>query len=118
MTQTPLPSLTPISAWNDNDWDNAIIYLNPQLKTDKIKQDLLSSIELRQSFIMSKYITLTARGNVELESNMATCLLCLWEKETNLHELVNRWLKIQPLNLLTFEEMTYQEAKKQVIDTL
>ncbi|MGI0481165.1 class I SAM-dependent methyltransferase [Geminocystis sp. CENA526] len=116
--QTSLPSLTPVSAWNDNDWDNAIIYVHPQLKTDKIKQDLLRSIEQQQSFIISKYITLTARGNIELESNMTACLLCLWEKETNLQELVNRWLKIQPLNLLTFEEMTYEEAKKQVINTL
>lgn len=111
-------SIQPLSTWNEADWKMAQISLHPQLKVNKVKEDVLKSIQNQQSWEISKYISLPTLAPVVIESNMAAVLLVLWETPQTLENLTNLWLKVQPLDLETFETQTNAQARQQMIDLI
>jgi SAM-dependent methyltransferase len=111
-------SLKPLSSWEKEDWQSARIYLHPQLKSSKIKDDLLESIRSQQPWEISKYITLTTLAPIVIESNICALLLNFWDKSQTIEELVETWLKIQPIDLTTLEAKTTERAYQNVIDII
>ena len=116
--QSSPDTIQPLSTWTREDWQKSKVYLHPQLKCAKIKEDLINSLQNQQSFVISTYIPLPTINSVELETNVAACLLNLWEGEKTMAELVDFWLKIQPLDLITCQPLTEKQAWHQVIKTI
>ncbi|WP_330205262.1 class I SAM-dependent methyltransferase [Cyanobacterium sp. Dongsha4] len=112
-------STIPLVNWDINDWKKAKISLHPRLKYSKIKEDLLKAIQTKQSFLFNNYISFPAKGNVEIESDVASCLLVLWEAESvTLEELINRWLIIQPNDLISLESKSLELAYEELINVI
>lgn len=104
----------PIEEWQDSDWYGAWVHLHPQLKTDKVKAELIESIEKQIPFEISRYMTMTTNKAIHVESGMASCLLPLWEAPQALTSLRDRWLTVKPLNPVTLEPMSEEIAFDEV----
>ncbi|MGV0024348.1 class I SAM-dependent methyltransferase [Phormidesmis priestleyi] len=100
----------PICDWRNADWEGAIAYLHPVLKTAQIKSDLIEATERQQPFEISQYIPSSSKLRLLLDSGVLGCLLPLWDEAQSVTSLVERWLKLRPLNPATSEPTTYQEA--------
>jgi 2-polyprenyl-3-methyl-5-hydroxy-6-metoxy-1,4-benzoquinol methylase len=114
-------TILPICDWENSDWESAIAYLHPVLKAPKIKADLVAATEQQQPFEISQYIPSSSKFRLLLDSHILGCLLPLWDEAQPVSSLVERWLKLRPLNLATSEPTTYQEAFdkiKQVLSDL
>lgn len=96
-------SLTALETWSDDQWYEARVFLHPQLKTPEIKEDLINSIENHTDFNISRYISLPTKAPIMLDNMRAACLLPLWDGPSSVHDLVNHWLTIKPVNLITLE---------------
>ncbi|MBD1901278.1 MULTISPECIES: methyltransferase domain-containing protein [Cyanophyceae] len=107
-------SPVPIDKWELSDWQTAQVHLHPQLKNPKVHEDLLKCLAEQKPFEISKYITTSVIAPVLLNSSAIACLLPLWEEQHPFMSLVERWLKLQPLNLVSMEPMTEMEAFNEV----
>ena len=108
----------PVPAWTLSDWQDAKVYLHPQLKNPQAKEDLLNCITSHKPFDMSRYVPLPTLMPVVIESNMAACLLPLWEGVQPMRSLVARWLKVTPLHPVTLESVSEATAFEQVKELL
>ncbi|HIK37440.1 MAG: class I SAM-dependent methyltransferase [Geminocystis sp.] len=106
--------IKPLSEWDDNDWERARIHLHPQLKAPKVREDLLETIKKQQPWEISKYITQPAAAPVYISHNQAAALLPLFSQHLSFSDMVEYWLKIQPINLITGETKTRKEAREEV----
>lgn len=113
------PTYAPVSQWTDAQWQSATVYMNPQLKTDAFKDELVSSIEESSSFEISRYLQKTD-APINLDSLTASCLLLLVQAPQPVTAIVQHWKKLRPLNLVTFQPITDAEAfdsmKQRLID--
>jgi 2-polyprenyl-3-methyl-5-hydroxy-6-metoxy-1,4-benzoquinol methylase len=113
-----LQCVKPVVAWSKEDWSAAKVYLHPRLKTAQIKADLCQSIHQRQPFILSRYLPDLSNSTIALESPIAASLLPLWESPQLVQVLVDRWLKICPVNLQTLEPTSPELAWNQMAQKL
>lgn len=104
----------PISEWDISDWQSAKVFLHPQLRTPRSQQDLIQCITEQKSFVISNYVNIPALAPVEIDSSVASCLLPLWEGVQPVKTLVERWIKIRPLNPVTLEPVSEQRAFEEV----
>jgi 2-polyprenyl-3-methyl-5-hydroxy-6-metoxy-1,4-benzoquinol methylase len=111
---TQADSFTQVDRWELSGWQAAQVHLHPQLITSKVKEDLIKCISEQKPFEISRYITLPAMAPVEIDSSVATCLLPLWEQANPVMSLVERWLKVRPLNPVTLEPVSEMEALNEV----
>jgi hypothetical protein len=109
---------TLISNWTKEDWQQARVYLHPQLQYPPIQEALLTTIRQQIPFEVNLFIPNPTLTPIKIESNMSACLAILWETSQTVAELVQRWLKIQPLNLVTLELVDENIAWQQVIQTI
>ncbi|MBW4679398.1 MAG: class I SAM-dependent methyltransferase [Microcoleus vaginatus WJT46-NPBG5] len=107
------PSLS-VAGWQHSDWEKAVVYLHPQLKTAEIEQGVLECIANHTSFTISSYIPLPTTTPIVLESSIAACLLPLWERALPVKSLVAHWLQIRPVDLVTLEPVSQETAFKEV----
>ncbi|MGQ4647757.1 methyltransferase domain-containing protein [Lyngbya aestuarii] len=109
-------SFLPVDQWQASDWQGAKIHLHPQLRNTKSREDLIKCITEQKPFVISGYVSLPTMAPVEIDGTMAACLLPLWEEPQSFKFLVQRWLKIRPLDLVTLEpvseQMAFEEVKK------
>ncbi|MBE9007169.1 class I SAM-dependent methyltransferase [Fortiea sp. LEGE XX443] len=108
----------PASEWTLADWQSTKVHLHPQLKTEQIKQDLINCIVQGSSWSMTNYINIPLKGPLDLDTTLAACLLPLWEGGQPFDSLVQRWLLIKPINLVTLEPISYKKACYQVQNLL
>jgi 2-polyprenyl-3-methyl-5-hydroxy-6-metoxy-1,4-benzoquinol methylase len=108
----------PVAEWTLTDWQSTKVHLHPQLKTEQIKQDLINCIAQGASWSVGNYINLPLKGSVELDPSLAACLLPLWEGGQPFNSLVQRRLLIKPINLVTLEPTSYEQACYQVKNLL
>lgn len=108
----------PVDAWSDADWQNAVVHLHPQLQTAALKQKLLTCIQQSQPFQISEPVPLPTMTPVYLESNLAACLLPLWEGPQPIQVLVERYLQIKPLDPITLTPRSEAAAFTAVRDLL
>ncbi|MEQ8999216.1 MAG: methyltransferase domain-containing protein [Coleofasciculus sp. B1-GNL1-01] len=104
----------PVEQWEQSDWEKAWVHLHPQLKGAKVREDLLKCITEQKPFVISNYVTLPALAPVELDSTVAACLLPLWDGSVLVKAIVERWLKIRPLDLVTLAPVSEQTAFEEV----
>lgn len=113
-------NLVPIIDWTESEWHQALIHLHPQLKTHKVKEDLIESITNQNSFEISSYIPSPTKVAININSTMAACLLPLWDKAQPITSLVERWRKIRPLDPVTLKlinpQIAFEEIKRLLIE--
>jgi 2-polyprenyl-3-methyl-5-hydroxy-6-metoxy-1,4-benzoquinol methylase len=109
---------TPVDNWTDEQWHHATVYLHPQLKTDKAKQDLIEAIRAKKDWEISSYIPLPAFGPVYLDGAIAAALLPLWDGPQSIHTLAERYQALHPVHPITLEPLAAEEAFSAVQATL
>ncbi|HLP88155.1 MAG TPA: class I SAM-dependent methyltransferase [Nostocaceae cyanobacterium] len=100
---------TPIAEWNDEEWQNAKVYLHSQLNIPKFEQYLTTSVTEGKIFTLDKKSP-TARIPLELDSLMATSLVPLLEQPQPFISIVDRWLQVRPLDPVTLQPTDPQKA--------
>ncbi|OCQ92480.1 SAM-dependent methyltransferase [Oscillatoriales cyanobacterium USR001] len=108
----------PVPEWDFSDWQDAKVYLHPNLRNPQSREDLLNCITSHQPFDISRYVSLPTLMPIVIESNMAACLLPLWEGAQQMQSLVERWLKLTPLHPVTLESVSEATAFEQVKELL
>jgi len=97
-----------VDAWTPDEWRQVRVHLHPQLRHEAVKAALLACIAGEKPFIFNHHLVVptTPTSDLRLERNMAACLLPLWEEgPQTVPSLVDRWLKINPVNLMTLEPL-------------
>lgn len=107
----------PVAKWTFSDWQRAKIDLHPQLKTADVKAELLRCLTQLQPFEISKYLPIAGQSSL-VDSIMAACLLPLWESPQDIPSLMARWQQLRPVNPLTLEPTTLQEAFEVIKQTV
>ncbi|MBW4509250.1 MAG: class I SAM-dependent methyltransferase [Scytonematopsis contorta HA4267-MV1] len=103
-----------ISEWTESDWLNGRVHLHPQLRKPKVKGVLTECVKEKRVFRFSDYISLPTNTPVEIDSTLAACILPLWDGVQPIQLIVERWRKIRPLNPVTLEPTSDQEAWNEV----
>ncbi len=98
-----------VANWTDSDWQQAKVYLHPQLRTPEIAQKLTHSITQLQPFELSQLLP-SADETATIDSTMTACLLPLWEKAELVSSLVERWRKLCPVHPVNLQPTTLEEA--------
>lgn len=111
-------SFKSVSAWDDNDWQGAIIRLHPQLMSAKVREDLVDIVKGQKIWQISNYISLPTVTPINISSHLGALLLPLWEGAFSFEEMVCRWLQLQPKNLISGEDKSEVEARDEVKDLL
>ncbi len=108
----------PVAAWTTQDWQDAVVHLHPQLKTDAVRQDLCRCIVQRESFCLSKHLSHATVKDVLLESSLAAVLLPLWERAHPIAALVDLWQRMKPADPITLAPISYDQAFAEVTQFL
>ncbi|GGA40157.1 class I SAM-dependent methyltransferase [Okeania sp. KiyG1] len=114
-------SFVPISEWTNSDWQKAKVQLHPQLRNSQAREDLISCINNHKPFEISIYVKLPTLKPIHIGSSIAVCILPLWDDVCTIESLVERWVKIRPLDPITLESVTQEKAWdeiKELLDTL
>ena len=114
-------SFVPVSEWTDSDWQKAKVQLHPQLRNSQARDDLINCINNHKPFEISKYVKLPTLAPIHIGSSIAACLLPLWDGVYTIESLVERWIKIRPLDSVTLESVSQERAWdeiKKLFDTL
>jgi 2-polyprenyl-3-methyl-5-hydroxy-6-metoxy-1,4-benzoquinol methylase len=102
-------SFIPVGEWNDSQWQTAKVHLHPQLKTLKLREDLIACVTEIRPFIISEHLSLI-KDLVSIDSSMALCLIPLLEQPQSMTSLVERWKQVRPLNPVTLEPTDGSQA--------
>ncbi|MEG5032593.1 class I SAM-dependent methyltransferase [Microcoleus sp. AT3-D2] len=113
-------SFKEVYEWTQSDWQQVRVYLHPQLRTPELKNDLVNAITNHKVFEISRYVSLPTLVPITVDSMMAACLLPLWEKDRpqSVMCLVERWLKLRPLDPITLEQAKPEKAFEEVKELL
>ncbi|MEG4816034.1 methyltransferase domain-containing protein [Microcoleus sp. K5-D4] len=111
-------SLVPVSDWILADWLQSKVHLHPQLRTPQPRADLIDSIGNQKPFEISSYLTLPTLVPIRIESSMAACLLPLWDGSQSMMSLVDRWLKIRPVDPVTLDRVSQEKAFEEIKELL
>lgn len=114
----PGESGIPVDDWDDADWRTAIVHLHPQLRSDRIKQELIQCVRAGKQFEISREIKLPTLAPVFLEAGIAACLLPLWEGAQPIQVLVDRYHQIRSIDPVTLEPATDADSFAAVKDLL
>ncbi len=102
-------AFVPVTEWTLSDWQKAKVHLHPQLRREETKAELISCVTQLQAFEISKYLPITGQSNL-IDSTVAACLLPLWESPQEMPSLVARWQQLRPVNPITLEPTSQEEA--------
>jgi 2-polyprenyl-3-methyl-5-hydroxy-6-metoxy-1,4-benzoquinol methylase len=102
-------AFVPVTEWTLSDWQKAKIHLHPQLRREETKAELIRCVTQLQPFEISKYLPITGQSSL-IDSTVAACLLPLWESPQAMPSLVARWQQLRPVNPITLEPTSQQEA--------
>lgn len=93
----------------NEDWRNIQVYLHPQLKTEEFKQEALST-DRAFPINLKNYVPYLV-PDIWLDRILVNGLFApLFEQSRSLDFLVDRWLKIQPVNPVTLMPTTETQA--------
>ncbi len=104
-----------VSEWSTEDWQQAQVYLHPQLKTPQSREKLIDCIKFHQPFEISQLIPLpTPLTPVVIDSHLAACLLPLWEQSQPVASLVKRWQTLHPIDPITLKPVSGEAAFEEI----
>ncbi|MEB3181348.1 MAG: methyltransferase domain-containing protein [Nostocaceae cyanobacterium] len=110
-------SFVPPAEWEKSDWETARVHLHPQLKTPEMKEELVRCITQLNAFEISRFLP-PVSGFVAVDSNIAACLLPLLDAPLSMKAMVERLQVVKPLNTVTMEPTTAEEALDLLINAL
>ncbi|MBF2029560.1 MAG: methyltransferase domain-containing protein [Oscillatoriales cyanobacterium C42_A2020_001] len=99
----------PVDDWSESQWQEGTVYINSQLKTDAFKQELVSCISEFKLFEISQYLQKTDTP-INVDNLIASCLLLLLEQPRPVQAIVHHWKTLRPLNPVTLQPTTEEEA--------
>ncbi|KAF3886318.1 MULTISPECIES: class I SAM-dependent methyltransferase [Nostocales] len=102
-------SFVPVTEWTVSDWEEAWVYLHPQLVTEKFKEDLIACATDMKVFEMREHLSL-AQAPVSIDSSLALVLVPLLNEPQTMSSLVKRWTKVRPIHPVTLEPVKIEEA--------
>jgi len=102
--------ITPIEEWTNSDWEKVKVHLHPQLKTSAMQADLTNCIKHLIPFEISKHFPVVKHESLMDITLAASLFPPLLESSQWMHSLVERWQKLHPINPLTLEFTTYDQA--------
>jgi 2-polyprenyl-3-methyl-5-hydroxy-6-metoxy-1,4-benzoquinol methylase len=108
----------PVSSWSDADWRRAVVHLHPHLQNQGLKESLLAAIASAKPFEISQQVKLPTLTPILLESNLAACLLPLWESPQPIEAIVERYRRSNPVDLVTLEPIEAEAAFATIQDLL
>ncbi len=114
-------SFVPVSEWTDSDWQKARVQFHPQLQNSQAREDLINCINNHKPFEISRYVKLPTLLPIHIDSSIAVCLLPLWDGVCTVESLVERLVKIRPLDPITLEVVSKEkcwEEVRELLDTL
>lgn len=105
-----------IEDWDSGDWKNAIVHLHPQLKTSKIRESLLESLDQQAPFLITQHLSASVPEGQSLfiDSAIAAALLPLWQSPQPFTTLLDRYLQIKPVDAVTLEPILVKSAIEQL----
>lgn len=115
-SDSPYP-IVPL-AWDEQHWQNCRVHLHPVLQKDTIKQEILQACQCRESVDFSQYIKLNTLNPVVVDCELLAVLLPLWDCSQSFPNLLQRWLKLQPLSLTTLELKTTEQGATELRESL
>jgi ubiquinone/menaquinone biosynthesis C-methylase UbiE len=111
-------SYIPIQEWSLKNWQSSQIHLHPQLKTDRIKDNVVKSMTQMKSVDLSQYLPIPGLSDPGIDSSTIACLLPLWEGSQSTIDLAKRWYQIRPVDPITLEEISLESAFETVTQIL
>ncbi len=113
-TQTP----TPIEEWTRQDWQQATLYLHPQLATPTFQTELQNCLTRLHPLELSQFLPGMGRASL-VDSSIAACLLPpLLDSPQPFTTLLNRWQQLRPVHPLTLAPIAPQEAETLLSDAI
>ena len=109
----------PVSDWSDRDWQNARVYLHPQLKTARFEQQMNTCIRERRPLDIAQHLNIAAtafKGKpLYIDSSVLTaCLLPLWSEPQPVTALAKRWQQVAPVDPISLSNITSEQALKEI----
>uniref|UniRef100_B8HTD8 Methyltransferase type 11 n=1 Tax=Cyanothece sp. (strain PCC 7425 / ATCC 29141) TaxID=395961 RepID=B8HTD8_CYAP4 len=95
----------PLASWSATDWEQSVIHLHPQLRTEKVKDKLIDSLQTWQPLDLFPLINATAVQSVFIDPLAGSCLLALMEAPLPFPVLRDRWLQVLPRDPLTLDAL-------------
>lgn len=111
-------SFVPVDEWQDADWRSARVHLHPQLRNSELKDYLNQCVTDHQPFQISRDVPHPTMNPVIIGSDIAACLLPLWDAPQPVNALVQRWLQIRPVDPMTLEPISQQRAFDEIKELL
>jgi ubiquinone/menaquinone biosynthesis C-methylase UbiE len=99
-----------VAEWTPSDWQSARVYMHPLLNTPAMKEELFRCITQLHPFEVSKQLPIPGQVSV-VDSTIAACLFPpLLQSAQSVPSLAARWQKLRPVNPITSEPTTEDEA--------
>jgi SAM-dependent methyltransferase len=108
---------TAIEDWDISDWKASIVHLHPQLKTAEVRRDLEQSLQQQAPFLITKYLSTPLPEELQsmlIDGTLAATFLPLWESPQPFTALVDRYLKLKPVDPVTLEATSVRLAIEQL----
>lgn len=106
------------SEQSERDWSNVTVHLHPQLLGQEVRDHVVEAIRQGRGCSLSQFLPLTTLKRQEISSSLAASLLPLWDGPSSFPNLVEHWLRVHPLDLVTAEEISPEYARGQLRDFL
>lgn len=102
----------PMDEWSDETWYGATVHLHPQLVSEKFRNDLVDCAGSAKMLNTAGYLRTTTPepATVFLDTLMTGCLLPLLDQGMDFQDVLNRWLHLRPINPVTMQPTTPEEA--------
>lgn len=108
----------PVDEWEESDWRQATVHLHPHLRTHFLKDGLTRCIQEGKGFEISQAVPGPALKPILLEPTTAACLFPLWDSPQPIQALAERYRTIRPVDPITLEPLTPEDAFTKVKDLL
>jgi 2-polyprenyl-3-methyl-5-hydroxy-6-metoxy-1,4-benzoquinol methylase len=103
---------TPISEWTPEDWRNSTISLHPVWQTEETRGKIHENIRADRPTVVTDFFRAGIPKDkiLQLDSLVLSILLPLWNGPQKFESLVERYLKIKPIDPVTFALTTEDDA--------
>jgi hypothetical protein len=98
-----------IAQWEDHDWEGVKVHLHPQLKDEPWQNQIIAEIKQYHPIVICPYLKVN-NATLTLESQVVSVLLPLWNEPQSLADLVKRWLRLNPVDPISFEPFTLEDV--------
>ena len=107
-------SSLPIDSWDLSHWEKAIVYLHPQLRTQRTKEKLLKSIRELKPLDFTTLLSAPSVSSFFVDSSVLPCLLLLIDGPQSFNDLVKHWLQSHPKDPITSVTRTLDVAQEEL----